>query len=206
MGGIGILGGTFDPPHVGHLAAARHARAKLDLEAVLLMPAFDPPHKQSSGRSGPEHRLAMCELAFADADGLAVCALEIERSGPSYTVDTLRALNASNPDTELTLIVGADMALTLPAWRAPKELLTRARLAVAERADGARAAVLDALALLDPAAPVEFLAMAPVAVSSSQVRERVAAGASIDGLVSPAVARYIAARGLYRDLPSAEDR
>jgi nicotinate-nucleotide adenylyltransferase len=192
---IGILGGTFNPPHRGHLALASHAQAELGLERVLLMPAHSAPHKGEEGNPGPERRLEMCRLAVDGEAGLEACALEIERGGPSYTVDTLRAIKQSDPEAELTFIVGADMARTLPVWREPRALIELARLAVAEREDAGREDVLRAL---DPlGARVTFLAMGMLDVSSSRVRERVEAGESIEGLVAPAVAEYIAAHGLY---------
>jgi nicotinate-nucleotide adenylyltransferase len=192
---IGILGGTFNPPHRGHLALASHAQAELGLERVLLMPAHSAPHKGEESDPGPERRLEMCRLAVDGEAGLEACDLEIERGGPSYTVDTLRAIKQSDPEAELTFIVGADMARTLPVWREPRALIELARLAVAEREDAGREDVLRAL---DPlGARVTFLAMGMLDVSSSRVRERVEAGESIEGLVAPAVAEYIAAHGLY---------
>jgi nicotinate-nucleotide adenylyltransferase len=147
----------------------------------------------------------MCELAAGEEPRLSVSAVELEREGPSYTVDTLSAIHASNPGVELTFILGADIAGTLPTWREPERLLSLAGLAVASRNGSDRARVLDAVASLAapggegerPRAAVRFLSMAPVDVSSSIVRERVRAGEPIDELVGEAVARYIAEHGLY---------
>jgi nicotinate-nucleotide adenylyltransferase len=189
------LGGTFNPPHRGHLALARHAKTELGLDRVLLMPANSAPHKGEESDPGPERRLEMCRLAVGGEAGLEACALEIERGGPSYTVDTLRAIKQGDPQAELTFIVGADMARTLPAWREPRALVELAGLAVAEREDTVREEVLRALAPLG--ARVTFLAMPMLEVSSSQVRERVKAGEPTEGLVAPAVAEYIAAHALY---------
>jgi len=193
---IGILGGTFNPPHRGHLALARHAREELGLERVLLMPAHSAPHKGEDEDPGPERRLEMCRLAVGGEAGVEACGLEIERGGPSYTVDTLRTINASEPEAELTFILGADMARTLPAWREPRALVELTSLAVAEREDTSRAEVLGALAPLS--ARVRFLAMPTLDVSSSMVRERVRHGEPIAGLVAPEVAEYIAEHRLYR--------
>jgi nicotinate-nucleotide adenylyltransferase len=204
---VGVLGGTFNPPHLGHLAVARHAREELGLERVLLMPAHIPPHKTSEEDPGAEHRLRMCRLCVSGEAGLSVSALEIERGGPSYTVDTLEAIHASHPDAELTFIVGADTASTLPAWREPARLLELAGLAVAGREGPGRGGVLDGLAPLLASRPagrsdggvgVRFLDMPAVHISSSMVRERVACGEEIEELVGPAVAAYIAEHGLYR--------
>jgi nicotinate-nucleotide adenylyltransferase len=195
---IGILGGTFNPPHRGHLALARHARAELGLERVLLVPTHSAPHKGDDEDPGPERRLEMCRLAVGSEEGgpgLEVCGLEVERGGPSYTVDTLKAISESDPEAELTFIVGADMARTLGTWREPRELVELARLAVAEREDAGREDVLRAL---DPlGARVGFLEMGMLDVSSSQVRDRVRHGEPIEGLLAPAVAEYIAEHGLY---------
>jgi nicotinate-nucleotide adenylyltransferase len=194
---LGILGGTFNPPHRGHLAVARHARAQLALERVLLMPAHSAPHKPPGEDPGAEHRLRMCRLAAGEADGLAACGLEVERGGTSYTVDTLEAIHAKHPDALLTFIVGADTARTLGSWRQPGRLLELAELAVATRAGSARDEVLDALTALSPQTRVRFLAMPAIAVSSSTVRERIAHGEPIEQLVGPAVAAYISEHRLY---------
>jgi nicotinate-nucleotide adenylyltransferase len=203
---VGILGGTFNPPHLGHLALARHARDELALELVLLMPARIAPHKPAAEDPGPGHRLRMCQLLVGDSTGLSVNGLEIERPGPSYTVDTLSAIDASHPDVELTFIVGADIASTLPAWREPAKILELARLAVAGRAGTPRRDVLDTAAALTgtgdggtdpPTERVQFLDMPAIEVSSSLVRARVSRGEAIEELVGPAVAGYIVEHGLY---------
>jgi nicotinate-nucleotide adenylyltransferase len=203
---LGILGGSFNPPHLGHLAVARHALEELALERVTLMPANSAPHKRLAEDPGAGHRLEMCRIAVAADERLSACALEIERGGPSYTVDTLISIHASHPDARLTFIVGADTARTLPGWRAPARILELAELAVAARAGSARDAVLESVAGLSEhrgAARREprFLAMGAVEVSSSAVRRAVAAGEPIVSLVGEGVARYIAEHGLYREKP-----
>jgi nicotinate-nucleotide adenylyltransferase len=205
---LGILGGSFNPPHLGHLAVARHARADLALERVVLMPAHAQPVKGREQDPGPEHRLRMCRLAVADAEGVSVCALEIERGGASYTVDTLRAVHASHPHVELTFIVGADTAGTLPTWREPAALLELAGLGVAARSGSDRGRVLAALAGLGAGggegAAVRFLDMPAIDISSSQARLRASRGEPIEELVGPAVAGYIAEHGLYRSGAAAD--
>jgi nicotinate-nucleotide adenylyltransferase len=192
-----VLGGTFNPPHLGHLALARHARQQLGLEHVLLVPTHTTPHKvngediEDRRDPGPAHRLRMCRLAVHGVDGVTVCAVEIERGGLSYTVDTLRSLHASHPHAELTFIVGADTASTLGSWREPEQLLELAQLAVATRTGAGGEARTGA-------DRVRFLDMPPIDVSSSLVRRRVADGDAVDDLVGPAVAGYIAEHGLYR--------
>jgi nicotinate-nucleotide adenylyltransferase len=203
---IGILGGTFNPPHIGHVALARHARSELGLERVLLMPAYIAPNKPTVGEDpGPVHRLQMCRLAVADEPGLEASALEMERGGTSYTVDTVQAIHDAHPDAELTLIVGADTARTLPGWREPARLLGMVtRLAVAQRDELNLHDVDLELASLAPATGlgspprVTPLRMAPVAASSSAVRHLIAAGEPVTELVGETVAGYIAEHGLYR--------
>jgi nicotinate-nucleotide adenylyltransferase len=202
---IGILGGTFSPPHVGHLALARQAREELGLQRVVLMPVH-APHKPLASDPGPEHRLEMCRLATLGEPGLSACSLELRRGGPSYTADTLAEIHAKNPHAELTFIVGADTARTMPSWRNPQAVLGLARLAVAERDGSDRHQVLAALETIERSAgssearqrEPHFLAMSPIAASSSVIRERLAAGTEIGDLVGAAVARYISQEHLYR--------
>jgi len=200
---LGILGGTFNPPHLGHLELARHALRELTLDRVLLMPARLPPHKTATADPGAQRRLEMCRLLLEHEHehAVAVSALELERDGPSYTVDTLRALHAAHPHTSLTFILGADVARTLPAWREPHELLALAQLAVALRGASTRGEVLAPLVpLLDPDAPeerVRFLSMPALEVSSSLVRERAQRDESIAALVGAAVAAFVANNRLY---------
>lgn len=194
---LGVLGGTFNPPTLGHLAIARHAREQLGLDRVVLMPAALPPHKKVAEDPGPQARLRMCELLARGAEGVGVCALETDREGPSYTVDTLRELHARYPETELTFIVGADVASTLPAWREPRELLGLARLAVAARPGSDRSDVHAALSALGAGENVCFLDAPLIDVSSSRARARVAAGEPIERLVGSDVADYVTERALY---------
>ena len=170
---------------------------QLGLDRVLLMPVRVPPHKEAEDDPGPEHRLAMCRLAVQDDERLEVSEYELDRPGPSYTVDTVRALHERWPQSDLTFILGADMARTLASWREPAALRRLARLAVAEREGTARREIRAALAPLGGEERIDFLDMAPIDVSSSVVRERVAAGRSLAGLVPDAVAAYIAQHRLY---------
>ncbi len=207
---LGILGGTFNPPHLGHLALARCALAQLGLERVLLVPSSVPPHKQAEADPGAEHRLRMCELAVAGEPCLEVCPLEVRRGGPSYTVDTLLALRSLHPEASLTLILGSDVARTLPSWQRPDEVVALAGIAVAAREgdEGLGNAAVEGPgdAALAPAMPAGAVAlrMPVLPVSSSLVRARVARGAPLDGLVPPAVAAYIAEHSLYAVADAAE--
>jgi nicotinate-nucleotide adenylyltransferase len=207
MASIGILGGTFSPPHIGHLALARQAREELGLERVVLMPVH-APHKPLASDPGPEHRLEMCRLVTRDEPGLSACSLEVRRGGSSYTADTLAEIHAMSPQAELTFIVGADTARTLPTWHRPQAVLGLARLAVAERQGSDREQVLAALEKIEGRADSagarsrepHFLAMSPIAASSSLVRERLGEGSGIEDLVGASVARYISEQGLYRPI------
>lgn len=197
---LGVLGGTFNPPHVAHLLCASEAADQLALDRVLLMPAAEPPHKEVEHDPGAETRAELCVLAVDGDPRLEVSLIELERPGRSYTVDTLRALHAAHSDTELTFIVGGDMALSLPTWREPAEILGLARLAVAERSGVARQDILDRLGatLGDVAGRIDFFAMPRLDLSSSEIRRRIADGRSVRYLVPDPVAERIAARGLYR--------
>jgi nicotinate-nucleotide adenylyltransferase len=195
---LGILGGTFNPPHLGHLAIARNARDELGLDWVLLMPAHSIAHKHAGVDPGAEHRLRMCRLLVedaSDASGLSVCALEVERGGSTYTVDTLEQLHDGHPHARLTLIMGADTARTLPSWREPARLLELSELALVRRAGVSERAVLQSVPRPER---VRFLHTPLREVSSTTVRNRLARGEQVDELVGGAVAGYIAEHRLYR--------
>jgi nicotinate-nucleotide adenylyltransferase len=197
---LGILGGTFNPPHLGHLICAQEARDQLQLDRVVLMPAGTPPHKTVEQDPGAEARHELCRLAIRGDEQLDVSRLELDRPGRSWTVDTLRALHARQPQDDLTFIVGGDMARSLPTWREPEAVLQLAALAVAERAGAEREQIREALHPLIGATAerVRFFDMPRIDISSSLVRDRVAGGRPIRHLVPDAVADAIAANGWYR--------
>jgi nicotinate-nucleotide adenylyltransferase len=200
---VGILGGTFNPPHIAHLVCAQEALAQLELDRVLLVPVATPPHKALPADPGPEVRLEMCRLAAGEDSRLEVSDIEVRRGGSSYTVATLEELHASHPEHELTFIAGGDMAASLPDWREPERVLELARFAVAER-DGAQRAEIEArTAALRGRDRIEFFDMPRLDLSSSEIRARVAAGRPIRWLVPDAVAGYIAEHGLYRSAVTA---
>jgi len=195
MARIGLLGGTFNPPHLGHLVCASEAHNQLELDRVLLLPTREPPHKALEADPGVEHRVAMCAAAVAGDERLGVSRADADRPGPSFTVDALRALRGD----ELTFIVGGDMAHSLPTWREPEVVLALARLGVAEREGVGRADIVERLSGLPGAAGrVDFFAMPRLDVSSSLVRRRLATGRPVRYLVPDAVAGYIARERLYR--------
>jgi nicotinate-nucleotide adenylyltransferase len=196
---VGILGGTFNPPHLAHMVCASEARAQLSLERVLLVPTGVPPHKPMDDEPGPMHRLEMCRLALGEhRDWLQVSAIEINRDGPSYTVDTLREIHATNPGDELTFIVGGDVAWSLPAWQEPEAILELASVAVAERAGARREEVRARLAGMAGAHRISYIDVPRLDISSSALRRRVREGRPIDYLVADAVADYIDQRRLYQ--------
>lgn len=198
MAAIGILGGTFNPPHVAHLLCASEARWQLGLDQVLLLPAGVPPHKPMAEDPGIEHRLAMCHLAVrGHEEWLAVSELEAQCSGPSYTVDTLRQIHASQPGDDLTFIVGGDMAWSLPAWREPDAILELARVAVAERAGARREEVRERLAGLRGVETATYIDVPRMDISSAALRQRVRSGQPITYLVPDPVSDYIEERRLY---------
>jgi nicotinate-nucleotide adenylyltransferase len=197
---VGLLGGTFDPPHIGHLVCAQEALVQLALDRVLLVPAGTPPHKEIAADPGVEHRVAMCEAAAAGDERFGVSRADADREGPAYTVDLLRSLAGAD---ELTFIVGGDMAHSLPAWRDPEGVLALARLGVAEREGVRRADIAERLAGLAGADErVVFFDMPRLDISSSLIRRRAAAGLPLRYLVPEPVAEYIERTGLYRQAPA----
>ena len=195
---IGILGGSFNPPHLGHLVMAQEAHAQLGLDKVVFMPVATPPHKELDGDPGPEARYELCRLAVAKDERLEVSRLELDRGGPSYTVDTLRAIHERSPRDELIFIVGGDMAHSLPAWREPEEVLRLATLAIAERESIRRDDIAEQLRSLGEPDRFRFFEMPRIDVSSSLVRRRVRASQPIRYLVPDDVVRVVGARGYYR--------
>ena len=196
------MGGTFNPPHVGHLLCAQEALLELGLDEVVLIPVNAPPHKAGEGDPGVGHRIAMCELAVAAEPRFSVSTIEAERPGPSYTVDTLESLHASRPGIELTFIVGGDMAAALPSWRDPERLVALTRFAVAERDGHERQLILERLSAIPSAVDrVRFFDMPRLDISSSLIRRRIAAGRPIRYLVPDGVADYIEREGLYGASP-----
>ena len=194
---LGILGGTFNPPHLGHLVCAQEAYLQLRLDELMLIPAHIPPHKPLDDEPGAGHRLALCRAAAAGDDRFTVSELEVARPGPSYTVDTLQALKSSAPDTEMFFIVGGDVAAGLPQWREPERVLSLATLAVAGRGGTTKASVEEALHQLRGGERTEFFQMPRIGLSSTMVRDRVRAGQPIRYMVPDAVADYIKEHELY---------
>jgi len=195
---LGILGGTFDPIHLGHLIIAQEAAAALALDRVLFLPAGRQPLKQDQATTPAAQRVAMIRAAISDNPLFALSQADLDQPGLSYTVDTLDRLRAAwGPEAQFWFIVGADALANLRAWRDPAGILARTRLAVAPRPG-----VTVPWPALEAALPrlrsqTDALPAPPIAVSSSDLRARVAAGRPIRYLVPDSVVAYIAAQGLY---------
>jgi nicotinate-nucleotide adenylyltransferase len=190
---LGVLGGTFDPVHVGHLAAAVNARHTLRLDRVLLVVAHHPWQKSGRPLTPADDRLAMVEAAVAHRPGLEASRIEIDRPGDTYTVDTLEQLHQQDPQSHLFLIVGTDVAAELHTWRRPDTVARLATLAVVGRGG---VDVHDAAAL-GPQWRVERVDMPSLDISSSELRERLRDGRPVDFLVPDPVINLIRQRGLY---------
>ena len=198
---VGVLGGTFDPPHMGHLVLAQEAYQALNLDQVLFVPAGEPWRKAGRELSAREHRLAMIRLAVADNPAFAVSTAEVDRAGPSYTAETLADLRAQlGPESELFFIMGADSLADFPHWHEPRRILELARLAVAERSpvgderveEGIPQELAEALR-----GSVVWVTMPLIAISASAVRQRVRQGLSVRYWVPEAVEEYVRRHGLY---------
>jgi nicotinate-nucleotide adenylyltransferase len=190
---IGVFGGTFDPPHLGHLLLAEAAREGLALDRVLFVPARVPPHKRGRRVTPAATRLELLRAALRGT-GFSVSTLELDRPGPSYTVDTLERIHHRHPRARLYLLVGADSLADLPTWREPARILDLAVLAVAARPGAGPPPRLPR----DQARRVVHLGNPVLDIASSELRDRVARGRSIRFLVPAAVARRVADLGLYR--------
>lgn len=192
---LGLFGGTFDPPHIGHLIVAETIRAQFALSRVVWMPAAIPPHKAHRDLTPAAIRLALVRTAIADNPFFEASDLELRREGPSYTVDTLRHLHAHYPDARLSLLIGGDSLAGFAQWREPGEIARLAGLLVYGRQGAAPDAALP------PGADVRFAEGGHVDVSSSHIRARLHTGETVRYLVPDAVLHEIARRGLYRAKP-----
>lgn len=210
-GTIGVLGGTFDPIHYAHLALAEEAAEALGLERVLFVPAGRPPHKPDTIITPGADRLAMVQLAVAGNPRFAVDRLELDRDGPSYTLDTLVALRGSEDGAagragrsprrapDLTLILSSEAFADLPSWHEPRRIVELARIAVSPREGYPDASAVVDRWFADLADRFVFLDGPRIRLSASELRERAAAGRSLRYLVPDAVAAYIDDHALYRN-------
>ena len=195
---IGIIGGTFNPPHIGHIHAAQAARSALELDDILFMPARIPPHKAlPEGSPAPEIRLEMTRLA-AESAGARVCDMELKREGPSYTADTLSQLKQSQSEDELWLIIGTDMFLTIQNWYQPERIFASARLAVVPRSRGDLVRLAEHKRELEARydCGVDIIQAQALEISSSQLRQWIAEGIGFQFLPE-SVREYIYTKCLY---------
>jgi nicotinate-nucleotide adenylyltransferase len=200
MAGIGILGGSFNPVHLAHLVVAERVREALALDRVLLVPAACQPLKPEAALAPASHRLAMLELAVSGNPGLRVDSLELDRGGVSYTADTLEELARRSDGAALHLILGSDAYRSLEKWRRPEDVRRLARIVVVSRSGDPELPARGAL-------PGDLFVAAPaLEISASDIRARVARGASIRYLLPEGVREYILAHGLYRGPESRAER
>jgi nicotinate-nucleotide adenylyltransferase len=210
---LGVFGGTFNPIHLAHLRLAEEAREALALERVLFIPAGDPPLKDGS-LSSAAHRLAMVRLATASHPAFFVSDLELRRQGKSYTVDTLEELGRSHPDARLWFLLGADALADFERWHRPEGIFARASLGVAPRPDQSPGELAETLPErlrplfrrrggglehVETGNELRWIPLAPLAISASELRRRLARGASIRYLVPDPVLEYVAKHHLYGD-------
>lgn len=196
---VGVFGGAFNPPHLGHLVCAQEALVRLELDLVVWVPVGDPPHRRLEGDPGAEARVTMCEYAVSGDERFGLSRVEVDRGGKSYTVDTLRAFHESDPERSLVLLLGGDQAAALPSWHdAAGVVALVAELGVAERGEARREGIAAAVASVQGAsAKLRFFDMPRIDVSASLVRRRAADGEPIRYLVPDRVASYIGAQSLY---------
>ena len=194
---LGVLGGTFDPVHLGHLVLAERAREQLELDKVLWLPAGEPWRKADRQVTAAKHRVEMVRRAIDGRGEFELCTLEIEREGPTYTVDSIAALRDRHPEDELCFLLGQDALEDVPNWRDPERLIALATLAVAARGEERRSpAALDRL-VPGLSGRVTWIEMPHLEISATELRRRAAAGQSLRYVTPDAVAGYIRERRLY---------
>jgi nicotinate-nucleotide adenylyltransferase len=190
---IGIFGGTFDPPHKGHVAIAEQAMKQLGLDCVYFVPAYIPPHKRQHSSTVAHHRLQMMKLAVRGRKGFKVSTIELRRHGVSYTVDTLKVFKKRFPRTEFVLIIGADNLFQFHSWKSPGTILQLVSLAVYRRNGWT-------LPLKESTIHYILLKGRMLRVSSTDIREKIKMGLTIRTLVPQAIALYIKQHSLYSNL------
>ncbi|HVB77484.1 MAG TPA: nicotinate-nucleotide adenylyltransferase [Candidatus Nitrosotalea sp.] len=193
---VGVVGGTFDPIHLGHIAMAAAARDCAGLDRVLLVPSGEPPHR-ADAIAGSKERLRMCRLAVEGHPGFEVLDLEVSRPGPSYTVDTLESLTQSRPEDELYLVLGWDAARDIPLWHRPERVLALTRLVIVSRPGWPEPQPQDLRAAgIDPARALLCRAETPD-IEAREIRRRLEEGEALDGLLDPRVALHLRQHRLY---------
>ena len=195
---IGVLGGTFDPPHYGHLGLAQAVWDALALTQLLFVPAADPPHKLGQLKTPVALRVAMLQRALEGRPGMCLSRLDVDRPGPHYSLDTMRLLRAAHPEAAFWFVMGADSLRDLPDWHRPQELVTLCRLAVVPRQNVAAWPDMHNVVLPGLAQRVDMIDCGPFSLASREIAARLRAGEDASGMLPQAVLDFIAERGLYR--------
>lgn len=196
---IGVFGGTFDPIHLGHLIVAETAREAARLDRVIFVPAGEPWHRGGSPAGGPEARLAMTRLATADNPHFEVSTVDLDRSGPTYTVDTLRILQDENPGSRLVFLLGADALAQIGIWHEPARIPELAEVVALSRPDSPAIGIASLEKVIPGAVEkIQHLEVPLIGISATEIRRRIREGLSIHYLVTPPVETYIHEQGLYR--------
>lgn len=191
---VGIFGGTFNPPHLGHLVVIDSVQDQQHFERILFTPSASPPHKSDPVLAAAADRLEMTRLAIAESSKFEVSDIEVKRGGRSYTIDTLEAMSLLYPDAQLSLIIGADNFLEFEAWKSVQEIFSRAEVIVMNRQGFSVQPARHEFMRM-----VKFINVPNIGISSSDIRRRLKLGRSIRYLVPAEVERYIQRKGLYRD-------
>lgn len=193
MTNIGIFGGAFNPPHIGHLVAAEAVREYLRLDKIVFIPAADPPHRKDVGRATTEARLEMTRLAIQGNPTFEMSDIEAERPGTSYTIDTVTAFEALYPRAQLYLLIGSDNLAEFRTWKSPREIITKCDLVVFPRPGFPLGEVKH-----DFVKAAQVVNIPHIGISASEIRRKVRAGKSIRYMVTRGVEEYIVKKGLYR--------
>ncbi len=196
---VGILGGTFDPPHIGHLILGEYTAEALELDCLLFVPAADPPHKQEQRKTAVHHRLAMVEIALADNPHFQLSQVDMERSGPHYSVDMVRIIQQQYPGAELYFVMGGDSLRDLPKWNQPEVLIELCKLAVMRRPGDNVTPDMHQAVLPTLAERVVMIDAPVLEISSSQITQRIRDHRSVRYVVPDAVLAYIHENKLYRN-------
>lgn len=200
MSRIGILGGTFNPIHKGHIMLCEYCRQELNLDKIILIPTYTPPHKSSDELADKHHRLAMCRLACSNLQGYEVSDIEISRRGKSYSYQTITSLKELYPNDTLYFIMGADMFLTLQSWKNPEIIFKNAQIITIPRDMSDSSLLLSHYSsVLRPMGAVAHILSKPVMqVSSTEIRQNIGNGKSVDNLIDKNIYDYITNNNLYR--------
>lgn len=193
---LGIFGGTFNPPHLGHLRLIIEMADKMQLDRVLIIPASIPPHKQAPNLASGKDRLEMCRLCFGSDSRFVISDMELLRVGKSYTYDTLCEIRAEYPDAELFLVVGSDMLQSFEKWYRYHDILMMSTLCAASREDGF-VPVIEGKFTPEESAKIKFISIPVFPLSSTQIRQKVSSGEDTHGLLNKEVRDYIDEKGLY---------